>query len=92
MVSTTAHCQQNIFNHQFRCGCEVRDDGEFGIDWEGPPPNKEWDGPANEQVHVPGIVLPDHFHHAVEDINPLENSDFHGVDIYMRVLDRISNF
>ena len=54
----------------------------FGIDWDGPLP---CDGAEAALVEVPNMVNPERAD-AILGINPLRESQFNGVDIYMDVL------
>ena len=62
----------------------------YGIDWEGPSPAEEWDGPiysSNQHVQVPETVMPlsiPDFAELVATIDPCQYSEFHGVDVYIR--------
>ena len=70
---------------------------EFGVDWEGPTPSSEWDGPIPnelcELVEVPETELPLSNEDYIElrnTINPLQDSEYHGVDLYIQTLSLIA--
>ena len=65
----------------------------YGIDFNGPHPAEEYDGPSpsNEtsSVEVPQTEMPitqEAYQHLRRTINPLRDSEFYGVDIYAEVL------
>ncbi len=60
---------------------------------EGPLPNREWEGVQDGPLEVPPIVAFEaDTNEILNDINPLQESDFNGVDIYMEVVNRLANF
>ena len=67
--------------------CQV-DLNDYGIDWDGPLPNQEWDGQHQDDdrtVEVPSTSFPlsqQVFEHLQRTIDPLRNTQYHGVDIY----------
>lgn len=71
--------------------CQV-DSNSYGIDWDGPLPSQEWDGQHEDDcrtVEVPSTSFP--LSQAVLDylqrtIDPLRNTQYHGVDIYLEVV------
>ena len=71
--------------------CQVDLNG-YGIDWDGPLPSQEWDGQHqddNRTVEVPCTLFPLSQHvleHLQRTIDPLRNTQYHGVDIYMEVV------
>lgn len=65
----------------------------YGIDWDGPSPQEEWDGPL-DGVDVPSIPCPLQevdLQRLKISINPLAESDCYGSDIYLRVLSFVNN-
>lgn len=65
----------------------------YGIDWDGPPPNEQWGGelPDGEQtaVEVPytNNPLTNADYTLLQTIvNPLHESEMHGVDLYLETL------
>ena len=71
----------------------------FGIDFDGPQPAEEIDGEmsCNEttSVEVPQTEIPiaqEAFHELSRSINPLRESEFYGVDIYLEVLQFLTTF
>ena len=71
----------------------------FGIDFDEPQPAEEIDGEisCNEttSVEVPQTEIPiaqEAFHDLNRSINLLRESEFHGVDIYLEVLQFLTAF
>lgn len=72
----------------------------YGIDFEGPQPTEEFDGPytnsdetiAVEVPHTEMPMTPEAYDELSHSINPLRNSEFHGVDIYLEVLQFLTTF
>lgn len=66
---------------------------DFGVDWEGPTPSSEWDGPMQNESQ-PFVDSPDTASPLTNDdclklrrrINPLLELKFHGVDLFMQTL------
>ena len=65
----------------------------YGIDFDGPLPSDEFDGTLSlnetEHVAVPQnemSITSDTYHQLSRSINPLRDSEFYGVDIYLEVL------
>lgn len=64
----------------------------YGIDWDGPCPSPQWDGDIcedTEAVDVPDTVCPLTDQDLLElhsAFDPLQDLDYHGVDIYMGVI------
>ena len=70
-------------------------DEHYGIDFDGPHPAEEHDGPNSEaaSVEVPQIAMPitqGTYEQLSRTINPLRDSEFYGVDIYADVLQIIN--
>eukprot|EP00794_Sanderia_malayensis_P001015 gene1015-335_t len=59
---------------------EHKDLINFGIDWDGPIGTDDLH--ESNDILVPEFVAPTNYLEAVKDINPLAESEFHGVDIY----------
>lgn len=66
---------------------------QFGIDWEGPTPSNEWDGSSPNEtagsVEVPDTRIPlsnDEYTELSQTVNPLQDSEYHGVDLYLNTL------
>ena len=62
---------------------------DYGIDWEGPLPDEEYDGPLSSNddlVEVPvTFSLPrEKLELLKEAIDPLQQSDSYGIDIYLK--------
>lgn len=72
--------------------CPQVDQENFGIDWEGPSPSEEWDGPVNlenQRVCVPETTAPltsTDYEELVRIIDLCLHSDFHGVDVYLQTM------
>jgi len=65
-------------------------DEEYGIDDDGPVPLEDSDEPV--EVPPTGITLTQNFQQQLQvTIDPLRDSDCHGVDIYLAVVDFIVN-
>ena len=63
---------------------------EYGIDDDGPVPLEDSDEPV--EVPPTGIALTQNFQQQLQvTIDPLRDSDCHGVDIYIAVVDFIVN-
>ena len=68
---------------------------DYGIDFDGPHPAEEYDGPSNEtsSVQVPVTemsISQEDYQQLATSINPLRESEFYGVDIYADVLQIVS--
>ena len=68
----------------------------YGVDFDGPHPSEEYDGPISSSetssVEVPQTEMPitTEVRHQLRTINPLEESEVYGVDIYLEVLEILS--
>lgn len=76
--------------NQYTFSFQIVDD-YYGIDYDGPHPSEEYDGPSNEtsSVEVPVTemsVSQKDYQRVATSINPLRESEFYGVDIYADVL------
>lgn len=71
--------------------CQV-DSNSYGIDWDGPLPSQAWDGQHEDDcrtVEVPSTSFPLSqavLDHLQKTIDPLRNTQYHGVDIYLEVV------
>ena len=77
--------------NQYTFSFQIVDD--YGIDYDGPHPSQEYDGPSNETVEVPVTemsISQEDYQRLATSINPLRESDFYGVDIYADVLQIVS--
>lgn len=63
---------------------------ELGIDWDGPIPNEEWDGALEGVLEVPETATPGD-NALLDQIDPLAESQYFGVDIYIEVLHILEN-
>lgn len=68
---------------------------QYGIDFDGPHPTEEFDGPSTNtlSVEVPQTEMPitqEAYLHLSRTIIPLRVSEFYGVDIFAEVLQCIS--
>ena len=61
---------------------------DYGIDWDGPIPTDDLHD--SDEILVPEIFAPTNFQ-VVQDINPLAESEFRGMDIYSQVLECINS-
>ena len=67
---------------------------QYGIDWQGPQPDHEWDGESvlqddSSPVEVPAIELPildSEIQACLEQNNPLAERQSHGLDIYLNIV------
>ena len=65
---------------------------DYGIDWDGPLPGQEWDGSHEEDdtnIAVPSTPCPlrqQELEQLQRIVNPLRDSQYYGVDIYMEVV------
>ena len=71
--------------------CQQEDFQEYGIDWGGPLPDGEHDGPPQSDgdlVDVPDTLLMDQqkLDVLMAEINPSEQSDNYGIDLYLRTV------
>ncbi|XP_068690585.1 uncharacterized protein [Montipora foliosa] len=58
----------------------------YGIDWNGPLPCNQWDGAQMEGMEVPHVNCPLNeldYEQLKASINPVDDSDSHGIDLYM---------
>ena len=64
----------------------------YGIDWQGPSPSEEWDGPlgsTDQSVVIPETTLPrslETYEELARTVDPCKYSEFQGVDIYIQTL------
>ena len=62
------------------------EDSNYGIDWEGPTPASQ----EADLVEVPETFLPAGCSlEDIQHINPLADSDEHGIDLYLNVLNTL---
>lgn len=80
--------------NQYQFSFQIVDD-YYGIDYDGPHPAEEYDGPSNEtsSVEVPVTEMSpsqEDYQRLATSINPLCESQFYGVNIYVDVLQIVS--
>lgn len=63
---------------------------EYGIDWHGPLPDGNWNEDSQREIAVPQVNLPMHAE-VLQPINPLSNSQTFGLDIYMQLVQSITD-
>ena len=62
------------------------------MDWDGPAPSAQWDGPIEDEVHtvevpnIPTVLQASDLTQLTCTVNPLEESDDNGVDLYLEAL------
>lgn len=71
--------------------CHQDDFQGYGIDWTGPLPDEEHDGPLQsdgEVVEVPATLTMDQRKTQLlaAEINPLQQSDSYGIDLYLKTV------
>ena len=68
----------------------------YGVDWDGPVPSSLWDGDIQDDAApvevppLPDLLQPEDFHRLVSEVNPLQESEDSGVDLYITALNFIS--
>jgi len=69
---------------------------QFGIDWNGPTPNSQWDGDDvhlddSAEISIPEIDPPlaNTMNNRLNQFNPLADSQCCGLDIYMQVVSNL---
>ena len=63
------------------------DDGEYGIDWEGPLPEACESGVNVPEINVP--ITDNELSSLIDAINPLSLSENGGFDLYIATVERI---
>lgn len=71
--------------------CQQEDFQGYGIDWTGPLPDEEHDGPLQsdgEVVEVPATLTMNQRKTQLlaAEINPLQQSDSYGIDLYLKTV------
>jgi hypothetical protein len=66
---------------------ETNETEDYGVDWDGPCPVRNED----YTVVVPEIQIPDCFNNALEAVDPLSDSTEYGLDLYLRLLNIVTN-
>ena len=67
----------------------------YGVDWDGPAQSAIWDGDVNDDAApvevppIPDLIYRDNFERLVTEVNPLQESDDGGVDLYINALNFI---
>ena len=60
----------------------------YGIDWDGPAPAAQWNGPDNDEPsveipEVPELLLENDYAQLVQTVSPLGQSADNGVDLFI---------
>ena len=60
----------------------------YGIDWDGPAPSAQWNGPDDgvppvEIPEVPELLLENDYAQLVQTVHPLGESTDNGVDLFI---------
>ena len=64
----------------------------YGVDWDGPAPSAQWDGPIEDEVlavevpNIPTVLQASDLTQLSCTVNPLQESDDSGVDLYLEAL------
>ncbi|XP_028407186.1 uncharacterized protein LOC114529573 [Dendronephthya gigantea] len=72
----------------------MEDNEYYGVDWDAPVPNNEDLNVSSNAIEVPVTSIPiseEAYFLLREQIDPLRDSESHGVDIYLEVLSFIAN-
>ena len=66
------------------------------MDWDGPAPSGLWDGDRQDDVDpvevppLPDVLDPADLQRLVNEVNPLQESEDNGVDLYINTLNFIA--